>query len=364
MKCVVFNADDTLCSLQKGHLQIPKDCHTYLQSWWRCTVEYTANCLMYREQAIVRLIGFEHWQRLCLECGNPPNGKNNFWLAFQLCTYGIPTVGRRHLAWRGMILKLIDTVPCFDQIFCLFGHQPGIAFHHQPACHSQYLFDLLQGPYLVLTDFLTQLFWICHRHQTPDTRHQTPDHIPGSCWIHLGGNTIHLLFLPCLGRGRLSAIERVICKGMSWFSEFCAITKSGKSYFSPVLSPALCALADGVRSTEDSDVTAFHSPTTSRLVSSSPSPSSSPPVWSHHHAQTLRFPKQGCNCLFCARDTKVHIKLVDIQYSLYSWIEGCTMFRKCILRWGRDLWSDQASDLEQLFSLTHIHKVDFTWMCS
>ena len=102
---------------------------------------------------------------------------------------------------------------------------------------------------------------------------------------------------------------------------------------------------------------------TSRLVSSSPSPSSSPPIWSHHHAQTLRFPKQGCKCLFCARDTKVHIKLVDIQYSLYSWIEGCTMFRKCILRWGRDLWSDQASDLEQLFSLTHIHKVDFTWMC-
>ena len=171
MKCVVFNADDTLCSLQKGHLKIPKDCHTYLQSWWRCTVEYTANCLMYREQAIVRLIGFEHWQRLCLECRNPPNGKNYFWLAFQLCTCGIPTVGRRHLAWRGMILKLIDTVPCFDQIFCLFGHQPGIAFHHQPACHSQYLFDLLQGPYLVLTDFLTQLFWICH--QTPDTRHQT-----------------------------------------------------------------------------------------------------------------------------------------------------------------------------------------------
>ena len=33
MKCVVFNADDTLCSLQKDHLKIPKDCHTYLQSW-------------------------------------------------------------------------------------------------------------------------------------------------------------------------------------------------------------------------------------------------------------------------------------------------------------------------------------------
>ena len=275
MKCVVFNADDTLCSLQKGHLKIPKDCHTYLQSWWRCTVEYTANCLMYREQAIVRLIGFEHWQRLCLECRNPPNGKNNFWLALQLCTCGIPTVGRRHLAWRGMILKLIDTVPCFDQILCLFGHH---AWHSIPPPASMPLTIFvwppprsIPGPYWFPNPTILNL--------PPDTRHQTPDHIPGSCWIHLGGNTVHLLFLPCLGRGRLSAIERVICKGMSWFSEFCAITKSGKSYFSPALSPALCALADGVRSTEDSDVTAFHSPTTSRLVSSSPSPSWLPSIF-------------------------------------------------------------------------------------
>ena len=167
-------------SSERSLLKIPKDCHTYLQSWWRCTVEYTANCLMYREQAIARLIGFEHWQRLCLECRNPPNGKNNFWLAFQLCTCGIPTVGRRHLAWRGMILKLIDTVPCFDQILCLFGYH---ARHSIPPPASMPLTIFvwppprsIPGPYWFPNPTILNL--------PPDTRHQTPDTRPHT-WLLL-----------------------------------------------------------------------------------------------------------------------------------------------------------------------------------